>query len=241
MSLFKNLSNDSSIQNETDSLGGGGAVESGLYDLTIKNAYVKIADSEAMGVTLVLVDPQTKKELRFTEYVTSGKDKGCKNFYEKDGEKHYLPGYNNINAVCLLTVGKELNEMDTENKLVPQWDKEAKKETPQKAEVLVDLIGQDITIGILKNLENKTKWNAETKTREVLADTTTTNTIDKIFRTSDRMTVAEVRAEAEEPKFYTDWGNKNTGNTRDRTKKPTAGAPRGATAGAPRTSLFNKG
>lgn len=241
MSLFKNLASDDSIQNEVDTLGGGGAVESGLYDLKIKNAYVKMADSEAMSIVLVLVDPKTKKELRFQEYVTSGKEKGCKNYYEKNGEKHYLPGYNNINAVTLLTVGKELHEMQTEEKLVPQWDNVAKKEVPQKAQVLVDLVNEDITLGILQVLENKTKWNEATKKREVLPETRTVNQLDKVFRSTDHLTVAEVRARATEPKFYGQWGDKNTGNTRDKTTTPTAGASasNGAVAGKPVVSLFS--
>lgn len=239
MSLFKNLVSDDSIQNETDSLGGGGAVESGLYNLIIKNAYVRKADSEAMGIVLVLLNPETKKEFRFTEWITSGKDKGCKNTYEKDGVTHYLPGYNNINAVCLLTVGKELPAMTTEEKLVPIYDGTAKKEVPTKTEVMTDLIGQEITVGILQILENKTKWDASTKTRTVLPETQKINQLDKVFRTRDHMTVAEVRAQATEPAFYAAWGEKNNGVTRDKTKTPTAGAAGGgAVAGKPKTSLF---
>lgn len=244
MSLFKNLATDDSIQNEVDSLGGGGAVESGIYDLKIKNAYVSVADSGAMSVVLLLVDPVTKKELRFQEYVTSGREKGCKNYYEdkKTKEKKYLPGYNNINAVTLLTVGKELNQMTTEEKLVPLWDNEAKKEVPQKTDVLTDLIGEDITMGILKVLENKTKYDKATNTRTILAETRNVNQLDKVFRTTDHLTVAEVRAQAKEATFYEQWGNKNTGNTRDKTEKPTAGAaaPNGATAGKPVVSLFTQ-
>ena len=239
MSLFKNLVSNETIQDEVDTLGGGGAAESGLYGLIIKNAYVRKADSEAMGIVLVLTHPETKKEFRFTEWVTSGKDKGCKNTYEKDGVLHYLPGYNNINAVCLLTVGKELSDMTTEEKLVPQWDSVAKKEVPKKTDVLTDLIGQEITMGIVKVTENKTKWDATTKTRTILAETQSINQLDKVFRTRDHMTVMEVRAQEPEPKFYAAWGEKNNGVTRDKTKTPTAaGAASGGVAGKPKVSLF---
>lgn len=236
MSMFKNLTTDKSINEATDTLGGGGAVESGLYDLKIKMAYGVTAKSEAMGVTLVLLTADNK-EIRFTEYVTSGKEKGCKNYYEKDGEKHYLPGYNNINAVALLAAGKELHELETEEKSVKLYDFTAKAEVPTKVPVLVDLIGKEITLGILKVIENKTSLNEATGKYEPTAETRTLNQLDKVFRTRDHMTVAEVRAQAEEPAFYDAWGAKNTGNTRDKSKA-VSGAPKGAVAGKPKTSLF---
>ena len=130
--------------------------------------------------------------------------------------------------------------MTTEEKLVPIYDGTAKKEVPTKTEVMTDLIGQEITVGILQILENKTKWDASTKTRTVLPETQKINQLDKVFRTRDHMTVAEVRAQATEPAFYAAWGEKNTGVTRDKTKTPTAGAVGGggAVAGKPKTSLF---
>lgn len=239
MSIFKNLTQDTSIAGESDSLGGGGAAESGLYDLTIKVAYAITAKSEATGVVLVLQDA-SNKEYRFTEYVTSGREKGCKNYYERDGEKHYLPGFNNINAVCLLAAGKELTDMDTEEKMVKVYDPAAKAEVPTKKEVLVDLIGKPITLGILKVIENKNVLNESTGKYVPTADTRTSNQLDKVFRTRDRLTVAEVRAEATEAAFYEAWGAKNTGVTKDKSKPVAGGAgvPTGAVAGKPKTSLF---
>lgn len=239
MSLFGNITtDDSSIASEKDSLGGSRALASGAYDFVIKLAYVITAKSEAMGVVLELETANGEK-LKHTEYVTSGKEKGCKNYYEKNGEKHYLPGFNNINAVCLLTVGKELKEMEHEEKQVPIYNAEAKAERPTKVPVLVDLIGQKITFGVLKEINNKTKYNETTRTRDIVEGTVEQNVVDKVFRTSDRKTVAEIRAKEPEAVFYPAWVEKNTGKDRNRVKDVPAGGS--GTAGAPKkptNSLF---
>lgn len=239
MTLFNNITTDNTIADEKDSLGGNRALESNAYDFTIKLAYVQVAASEAMGVVLELESSNGQK-LKVTEWVTSGKEKGCKNYYERNGEKHYLPGFNNINAVCLLALGKELKDMEHEEKMIPLYNKEQKKEIPTKAPVLVDLIGGKITLGVLREIHNKTKWNDATKTRDVVEGTVEQNSVDKVFRTSDRKTVAEVRGQVEEAQFYAQWTEKNAGKDRDKTKAAaggngTAGAP---AATKPKQSLF---
>ena len=245
MSLFQNLATDDSIQDEKDVLGGGGfkALPSNIYDFTIKLAYVTIAASKATGIVLEL-ETEAGEKLKVTEWVSSGEAKGCKNYYEKDGQKYYLPGFNNINAVCLLTVGKELKDMETETKQIPLWNSEAKAEVPTKTQVLTDLHGQAITMGVLREIHNKTKWNAETKEREVVEGTVEQYVINKVFRTKDHKTVAEIRGQAEEATFYSQWKEKNEGKDVDKTKATpagagTAGAPKSAAAGnKPKTSLF---
>lgn len=239
MSLFSNITTDDSITNEKDSLGGVRALETNAYDFKIKLAYVIRAASEAMGVVLELETDKGEK-LKVTEYVTSGKEKGCKNYYERNGEKHYLPGFNNINSVCLLTVGKELKDMDHEEKQIPLYNKDAKAEVPTKVPVLVDLIGQDITLGVVREIHNKTKWNEATKTRDVVEGTVEQNAIDKVFRTRDRKTTNEIRGQVEEAIFYNQWLEKNAGKDRDKTKPVTSTGTgtAGAPAAKPKQSLF---
>src|SRR5271170_5746677 len=105
MSLLKNLSTDDSIFNEKDSVGNGGPVESGLYPATISLAYVTKAASEALGLVLV-AKTASGRDVKQTLWMSSGKEKGGKNYYEKDGQKHYLPGFLIANSLALLTVGK---------------------------------------------------------------------------------------------------------------------------------------
>ena len=244
MSLLANLSTDSSIADERDSIGSGGPVESGLYTCTVSMAHIIKSQGGAMGLVLTL-KTEADKEIRQTLWMTSGTAKGGTNYYtDKNGAKQYLPGFVQANALCLLTVGKEISAMDTETKVINLYSPEAKAEVPTKAEVLMDLLNQEITVGIIKQTVDKTVKNdagvyvATDETREE-------NEVDKFFRTKDRMTTAEIRAQATEAVFIDSWDKKWTGKTKDRAKGAAAGLPGvpklgGAPSASkkPTTSLF---
>ena len=240
MSLLAGLSTDASIADEKDSVGSGGVLDSGLYPASISLAYVTKSVGGATGL-VVHFKTDGGRDIRQTLWMTSGTEKGCKNYYEKDGEKHYLPGFIAASALSLLTVGKELSELDTETKVVNVYSKEAKAEVPTKVEVPVELLNKDIIVGLLKNKVDKTikgdngQYVATGETREE-------NEVDKFFRISDRMTTAEIRAQAAEAAFIDVWSKKWAGVTRDRSKgaSGTAGAPKAAAAATkkPTTSLF---
>ena len=234
MTILSSLASDTSIAQETDSVGGNSALESNLYATKVSMAYLNKAASGALGLVLSL-----------TLWMTSGNAKGNKNYYEKDGEKHFLPGFNHANALCLLTVGKEISAMDTETKVVKIYSSEAKAEVPTKVDVLMDLIGQEILVGLIKQKVDKTQKNDEgvyIATGEFREE----NEIDKLFRATDRMTTAEIRAQAAEAAFADTWEAKWAGKTRDKSKGAPAGAgkpgaansPNAGTTKKPATSLF---
>lgn len=239
MSLFKNIKTDESIKNETDSLGSSGPLDSGAYLAKISLAYAIVAASGATGVVLHLnID---KREIRQTLWITSGKEKGNKNYYEtKDGERKYLPGFNLFQSLCLLTIGKEVHEMDTESKVIKLYNPETKKEEPTEVEVLVELLNQEIYAGILKQTVDKTAKGDDGKYHPT-GESRDENEIDKFFRERDKMTTAEIRAGAEEPTFFNQWEAKWKGVARDRRAKTDGAAPAakaGAPAGAAKRSLF---
>ena len=238
MSLFKNVTSDSSIANERDSVGGSRVLESGLIPMTVALAYGITASSGALGLVVALKGAD-KQEHRETLWMTSGTAKGGKNYYEKDGQKHYLPGYLMANALCLLTVGKEISELETEQKVVPVYSKDAKTEVPTKVDMLVDLLGKEILVGMIKQTVDKTAKVEGTNEYVPTGETREENTIDKFFRSRDRMTTAEILARAETAAFADTWAAKWTGVTRNRATGAAgtgkAGAPKAAgTAGAPK-------
>ena len=244
MSLLANLSSDASIANEKDSIGGNGPVESGLYLSTVTMAYISKATSGALGLVLTL-KTELGREVRQTLWMTSGTAKGGKNYYEKDGEKHYLPGFTHANALCLLTVGKEISQLETEQKVINLYSAEAKAEVPTKVDVVMDLLNQQIIAGLIKQTVDKTKKNDATGVYEATGETREENEIDKFFRAKDRMTTAEIRAQAEEATFIGSWEQKWAGKTKDRAKGAATGLPGvpklgGAPAAnkKPTTSLF---
>jgi hypothetical protein len=245
MSILADLATDSAIADEKDTVGSGGILESGCYLSTVTLAYVTQADSGAKGLVLQFKTDEGR-DIRQTLWMSSGKAKGGKNYYEdKSGQKQYLPGFVNANALALLTVGKEISQLDTETKVVSVWNKAAKAEVPTKVEVPVDLMGKEVVVGLIKQTVDKTAKNDSTGTYDPTGETRDENEIDKFFRAADRMTTAEIRAEAQEASFVKTWEDKWTGKTRNKSKgvTGTAGVPRAAVAAQaatkkPATSLF---
>jgi hypothetical protein len=231
MSLFKNLTVSSDIEQDKDTLGTSKFApwESGAYDVVIDLAYVEESKGGAMGVNFVF-KTQDGKELNQTIYMTSGKEKGQLNYYvSKDGAKHYLPGFTLVNDICLLTLGEEIKDLETETKVLSIYNYEAKKELPTKSEVFVDLLGKDVTLGIQKVLEDKYNKPGETRT---------VNVISKVFREADKKTTNEVRSESA-AEFYPTWVEKNAGilvNKVGKSKQETPFAP----DDKPKKSLFSK-
>lgn len=234
MSLLKNLTSDTSIADEKDVIGGGGVLDSGLYRLKVTLAYLELAKSGALAVNVRFVT-DTGRELRQQFWVQSGVEKGNKNYYEKDGERHYLPGFIMANALSLLTLGRELNELDTEKKVVKLYNYDAKAEVPTAVEVITDLIGQEIVAGVIKQVVDK-RAKADDGSYYPTGETREENEIDKFFRASDYKTTAEIRAQAD-ASFYKIWENKWAGKVRDRSSKDVgkAGAPTPKAAAKPAT------
>lgn len=255
--MFENLKTDDAVIADKDVIGGNsfGPLETDVYDFTIEVAYVDQSAGGAMNLNLWLKDRQGNS-LRQTVYMTSGTAKGGKNTYEvkgKDGkptgERRYLPGFTVANDLCLLAIGKEIADLTAEEKVLNIFNFDLKKEVPTKKQVLTALTGAEISLGVVKQLENKNAKNDQGayvptgEYREV-------NEIDKVFRTKDDMTVSEITAESTEAVFRAKWLEKNKGVTRNKTgNKDAVATPKGgaaATTGAtptadatPAASLFN--
>lgn len=235
------------MEEERDVLGGGGVFDSNLYDFTIKLAYVSYAASGAVAINLNL--ESSGRTLKQTIYISSRKDAAGNVRYtytdKKTGEDRPLPGYSQINSLCQLAIGKQLKDIDPEEKTISIYDFTAKKELPKQVPVLTELLDAEITIGVLKVLEDKNVKDASGKyvpngeTREV-------NTMGKFFKTEGRLTTAEIAAGETEGKFAVKWLDKNLDAVINKAKgvsanTGTAGIPASSGAApAPTTSLFNK-
>lgn len=244
MNMLASLATDSSIADEKDSVGGNGPLDSGLYKVIISMAYLTKSAGGALGLVLTF-KTEDNKDVRQTLWMTSGTAKGAKNYYEKDGEKHYLPGFLHANSIALLATGKEISQLETETKVVKVYSAEAKSEVPTKVEVPMDLLNKEVILGLIRQTVDKTKKNESTGVYEPTGETRDENELDKVFRARDRMTTAEIRAQAESATFIDTWSAKWSGKTRDKSKGASgnAGAPAGAGAAAPAakkptTSLF---
>lgn len=213
---------DADIRAESNFVGKT-LLDSDIYErCKITMAYGGTSKKGALFVHLSL---ETQDGIEHSEnlYVTS---QDGKSFSERNGVKSYLPGYNTMRSICLLTTGKELHEQGQDQKVVKIYDYDAKKEVPTEVPVLVELLDQEIDVAILKIKSNKSKLVGDSyvdtnEAREY-------NEIDKCFRSSDRMTVPEVLAQETEATYFSTWLEKNKGKVRDRFKEvkeaPTASA-----------------
>jgi hypothetical protein len=247
--MFANLQRDENIQDDGDFIGGNGPLDSNVYTCAIEMAYIDKSTGGAMSLNLHLKTPQGQS-LRQTIYITSGNAKGNRNYYfvKKNGvettEKRYLPGFNIANAICLLSIGKEISQLTPEQKTINLYNFELKKETPQQKDLLMELLGQEIDLGVLKQIVDKSSKN-DAGAYVSTGETRTENEIDKVFRTRDGMTVAEITAQVTESTFRQKWIEKNKDQVRDKSTVAksegtgTTGMPGAAAPVAGAGSLFS--
>ena len=217
------------VKEDGDFLGGFGVLESGVVDTTIELAYVTVADggAKALNCTFKTTDGRT---LRQQFWMTSGTAKGCLPYFvnQKTLEKKFLPGYTIASHICLLAAGKRIATLPTEDKVINLYSYKESKEVMTKVDMVVDLLGKPITLGVIKQLVDKTKATGETDANGkavyvATGETRAENEVDKVFRTRDGLTVAEITAKATEAKFKGQWAAKWEGQVRDKSTK-SAGA-----------------
>ena len=246
MSLFQQLG-DEGLEQVQDRLGGFQPFNTDVYPAKIKAAYAGKSAEGAMSVT-VMADIGGK-EYRETLYITNKKGE---NFYlnKQDAKKKVpLPGFTTVNDICLIACEKPLSQMQTEEKIIKLYDYDAKQEVPKPVQMITELIGKDVALGIFRQLENKStkdssgKYVATPETREI-------NVIEKVFHPELKLTVAEAQNGKTKGEFWDAWVERNKDTIRDKREIKdgaggTAGAPRPAPTAqaqqaAPKTSLFKK-
>ena len=241
MSLLANLKSSNDIVAEKDVLGGDfSALDSGIYTGEIKYAYLqKAKSSNALSLNIsVMING---KEYREQLWVSN---KQGENFYTKDGNKSFLPGFNIAESIALFTTGKSLASLETEDKAVNIYNSDQKKEVPTLVPCITDMHGKEISLAIIKEVRPKQKnvgtaenpkWMDSDETREV-------NVTQKVFHPVSHKTVAEIRAKVETAEFYDKWLEKNKDHVRVIKPKGTVASTAAAGNQSPAvSSLFGNG
>lgn len=247
MSLFGNVDTQG-MEEQEDRLGGGfSTYETDVYPATIKMAYVGASSRGAQFVSFEfdLGEGRTYKE---DIYVTNAKGQA---YFTKDGKNIPLPGFTQVNNICIMATEVGMVEQAHELKMVQVWDFESSKMIPREMPVLVDLIGQDVLLAIQQVRENKQaktgeKWPDGRDKYGPVNEERIINNIVAVFHSEYHVTVLEAQNE-KEAEFMDKWLEKNKGVTYDKYKevKATAGAGRTArsasSSSAPaRKSMFAK-
>ena len=229
--MFDDLDVPADIKERGDKVGYT-QLESGVYSFKLVLAYASVSAGGAKAVNLHLQDTVSGSTLRTTLWVTSGTAKGCKPFYtDKQGNKQYLPGFEQANDLCLLAAATPLSKVTTELKTIMLYSPADKTEVPTEVKVIKELMGADITAGVLQNLVDKNVLNAAGK-YVPSGDTRTEVEVDKFFRMKDGLTVTEIKAKVTDAVFIHTWEAANKGKVVDKTAKVAAGATPPPTNGA---------
>jgi len=173
---------------ETDFVGGAGLLDSDLYTATIKAAYeVPSTSSKAVMIHYILVI--NGKEYRFNNCIISGKGVPT---YGSGRDKKNLPGFNQLNSLTMLVLGKEVGDTDVEELTLKLYDYDAKAEVPKAVDCYSELHGQEVQVLIQKQTVDKTKKDDATGKYEPTGETRDENDIVKFFPAAAAVTLSEV-------------------------------------------------
>ncbi len=219
-------------ETETDYIPSSGPLESGIYEGIITMAYRGISKAGAAFMALT-IDSNGRSHSEKV-YVTSGNAKGNKATYtdKKSGKEKPLPGYLLGSAFANLAGDKTIQNLATEEKIVNIYDYEQKKELPTKVDVFIDLLDSPIIVGLVKTIEDERKAN-DSGSYEATGETREQTQINKVFRASDRKTVAEAMVKDSAATYIDNWEKRYTGTLKDNSKG-TSGV-----AGAPKTNVVD--
>lgn len=168
---------------DEDFVGGGFLFDTDVYEATIKAMYqTKSLSSDALAINLIL--NVQGREVREQVWVTDSKGKVT--YKDKTtGEEKNLPGFSQINALCLLVTGKDLGSQEVEDRVVKVYDFDAKKELPKQVPCFSDLHDQTVFIALQRITEDKTKKDEKTGNYVSTGETRDINKIVKFFGGSE--------------------------------------------------------
>lgn len=175
---------------EEDYIGGGGILDTDIYEAEIKYAYIgKSNSSSARSLVLSLKVGDLEKQS--TIWMTNGQ--GDVTYKDKNtGEEKNLPGFNQVNSLCMLIAGQEVGDMEVEEKILKLYDFESKKEISQTVECFIELHGQKLQVAIQKQIIDKTEKNDNTGDYEPTGETREINEFIKFFPETHQVTISEV-------------------------------------------------
>ncbi len=231
LSNFK-LGANTKVEKAADSLGGGFILDSAIYPFKIDVAYIGSTDygNTTLCIRYTGIDGNSKA---YRETINITDDKGAFEVADKQGVMRPFWGFTKANAFLQVVVGKELADMETKTAKIKEYDFKAGGDVMVDREVLTELIGMPVKLGITKNINNKKMKDPTGKwINDPTGATKETNKTHTVFRHTDLLTAAEIERNADEAKFHVKWTDKFEGEVMGKVEPITGGAVAGA-PGAP--------
>jgi hypothetical protein len=184
---------------------GFAALPTDVYSAKIKVAYMaKSNSSDAQGLNLIFEVENNGKKSEFSMagpmnciWMTNGQ--GDITYFVKDKktkkpttEKRNLPGYDQVNSLFMLVLGKEVGEADMEETTVKIYDFDARKELPVSVQHFPELQGVEVQLALQEDIVDKMKKNDNSGEYEPTGETRNVNELIKFFPGSRRVTISEV-------------------------------------------------
>lgn len=239
MSLLSNIDTGTATIIDKDVIGATYAVmDSGIYPMFVREAFLKTAASGAVGVSLTLSENQdnTGKQLQKDIYISSGTKKGGKSFYiDPNGNPQPLPGYVIIDSLCEILTGKKLKSMKETPMAVQQYDREAGKRITTQVPMLKELLGKPVFVAVEKQLVDK-QTRQNDGSYKPNGESRDENEIMKFFRAKDRLSISEILAKETDPVFFKKTAEALKDKVRDRRTK--VALPSGESANSS-TAMFD--
>ena len=232
------------VEEQQDRLGGSYTLESGVYDATVKLAYI-VGSQSSKSKCMVCVFDIDGFELTTREWFLTGAGAPT---YEKNNKKFMLPAYEKMNDLHLVTTGYDLTGSTVEDKTIKVWDADAGGEIDKNMPVVTSILNKRVSMAVLKVIENKQEKDESSGKYVPTEDKREVNEISKFFHIETGKTVVELKNKVDLPPedlFKARWADKNTGKTQDRYKEPNTTGPARSGTGSPAsnskpssTSLF---
>ena len=187
--LFDSITVDETIEIQEQRVAGSGQQikESGVYVAELTMA--RFAESKGGASSLVLsFVTEAEQKLTRTVWFTN---KNGETFWEKNGRKGNLPGFNELSRLSELLAGNAKAFGNLEDKIVPVYDREKGEEVPTESKVAIELIGKPVTICVRKTLEDKTALNQASGKYEPNGETRIVMEIEGYVDPVDGKTAAE--------------------------------------------------
>lgn len=163
------------------------------YQAEIKFCYLtssKVEGSQSQGVGMILdIGGKTYKEV-FWPIGSSGSSTYTD---QKSGEQRNIPGFDHVNALLMVTLGKSLTDpsLRVADRPVPFWDQSAGKLVDTQTPCFIDLHGITVGVLMLETIEDKRVKNGQGKWVPS-GETTKSNTIDKFVHGGSNATAMEL-------------------------------------------------
>ena len=195
---------------------GGFAWESGVYDTTIKMVYLNQSKTEAVSFNIILEkNSGNMAQLRENFWIKSGKAKGNKTYYVKDGKKYPLPGYQIAESMCKAITGDDLDTclQKVQKKTIKVWNPELKKEANAERPVVTSLLNKPVKVAVHQVIEDRQAKDASGNYVPTGASRTVNQC--KFFGNAEGKTAEEI-ASGDPAARFDKWAQKNTGTVVDK-------------------------